>query len=264
MNIAIVGGGAGGTSIIRSLSGIKDISIKMVIDTNINAPGIELAKKLGIKHSTSIDDIECQLIDMVIEATGVEKVTELLNNKFGQSCKIIDSHGARLIMTLVERDMEVVEKLNTQMSAINDTSTVVQDQLDEISASVENVHKVSESLLISTDRSNKYILESDKIAKYVNKIANQIKILGLNANIEAARAGEAGRGFSVVAKEVQNLANDSESFAKEINETLLKLSDEMKKISGEINKLDALSQAQVSASHRVSTAVEKLKIETSK
>lgn len=262
MNIAIVGAGNGGTNILKSLSRVDEVNVDIIVDTNLNAPGISLAKELGINYSKSVDDINASNLDVIIEATGIEAVANEVYEKFSSDCKIIDSTGAFLIMTLVERDIETLEKLNKQMDIINETSTVVQDQIKEISDSVERIHDVTNNLISTTETSNKYIDKSDKIINYVNKIAQQTKILGLNANIEAARAGKYGKGFSVVANEIQKLAGSSENFAKEINNILVKLSNELRKINSEIDNLKQLSEIQLGASEKVEFVVDKLKKQT--
>jgi len=63
--------------------------------------------------------------------------------------------------------------------------------------------------------------EIGNIIEVINDIAEQTNTLALNASIQAAMAGEAGRGFSVVAHEVQRLAERAGSATRQI-ETLVK------------------------------------------
>ncbi len=258
MNVAIVGAGAGGTNMIESFSKTGEIKIVQVIDSRTDAPGIVRAKELGIRCSQSLEDISPRDLDIIVEATGVEKVKQELNDRFGGLCTIIDSVGAKLIMTLVQRDIEVMDRLNKQIDAIKRTSTQVQNHLKSITDSIENAHEINMKLKEITEKSIGYIEETDKIIQYVNNISKQTKILGINATIEAARAGEQGRGFSVVANEVQNMAGSSQGFAKEITNILTKLSEEIKHVEAVAKSLRDMSELQVQASEKANEAVDSL------
>jgi PAS domain S-box-containing protein len=59
-----------------------------------------------------------------------------------------------------------------------------------------------------------------EITALVNKVAEQSKLLALNASIEAAKAGEAGVGFSVVATEVKDLAEQSGQATQQVQKIL--------------------------------------------
>ena len=262
MNIVIVGAGSGGCEILSSLIDLEDIKIIMIIDRNLDAPGMVLAKTLKISNSQKIEDINVNKTDIIIEVTGNENLRSILKEKFESKCTIIDSKSALLLSLLVKKDAQRSGKIKKDINIIKDTSDIIQSELNEISSSINNIHEVSANLLNSINLSKQHIAESDKIIKYFNDISKQTKILGINASIESARAGEHGKGFSVVAMEVQKLANNSGEFAKEINLILTKLSKEITNINNEINNIDKLSDIQIMASKKANTAVNKLVIET--
>jgi len=58
----------------------------------------------------------------------------------------------------------------------------------------------------------------NSVMEFIKEIADETKMLGLNAAIEAARVGEAGRGFGVVAEEIRKLSQESKKTVVQIKE----------------------------------------------
>ena len=137
-------------------------------------------------------------------------------------------------------------------------NTQVKTAINQLNVLSTTTNDVSERLQLLVESSK----EIGRIIEMITDISDQTNLLALNASIEAARAGEHGRGFSVVAMEVQKLANNSGEFAKEINVILTKLSEEITNINNEINNIDEQSDIQIAASKNVNFAVSKLVEET--
>lgn len=258
MRLAVVGAGVGGTNLIKTMIGLDGIEVVLVVDKNSDAPGIQLAKTEGIAHTGDLLDIGAHHIDAIVEATGVPAVINVLNSNFGKSHKIIESDVAQIMMTIVDEQVHMAERLNRQLEVVAQTTMKFDVELARIAETVGVLGTVSGQLNESTQASNVFIEQSDQMISAVNKITNQIKILGLNANIEAARAGEHGRGFAVVASEVQKLSDDTARFAREIADLLKSISAENGKITSEVKKLDELSGSQKSVSDNVQSALASL------
>lgn len=73
-------------------------------------------------------------------------------------------------------------------------------------------------------------------AREITQIALQTRLVAFNASVEAKRAGEAGRGFSVVADAVKDLAARVEDASREIMQTVSMLEARLVGLSGEIDE----------------------------
>ena len=123
-----------------------------------------------------------------------------------------------------------VEQISVTMSGMSESvnHTLQQSQLAGESAqqggrvinhaleSFTNLDKVFDALNIQLSALEKESVKIDGVTDIIRSLAGQTNLLALNAAIEAARAGDAGRGFSVVATEVRNLAEETVVSTKNI------------------------------------------------
>lgn len=94
-------------------------------------------------------------------------------------------------------------------------------------------------------------VEITGILDAIRDLANETKMLGLNAAIEAARAGEVGLGFGVVAEEIRKLSESSKQTAEGIRVLT-------QRIGEKINTTLDSSKASVEASHDQAAAAEEI------
>ncbi|QUI22633.1 hypothetical protein HZI73_10130 [Vallitalea pronyensis] len=256
MKIAIIGAGNGGTKLAKLFHDLEHVDIGLMVDKNVDAPGIRWAKEHGIEYSRDMDSMSPS-VDVVVEATGIQVIADAIKEKFPDK-QIIDSSLAELMMRIVDQQVSVSNQLNDQLNVIHKTTEVLGNEMEKVATSNHLLNEVTQHLVHSAKESEAFITETDKIITSVNQITQQIKILGLNANIEAARAGEHGRGFSVVANEVQKLSDNTKMFADEISGLLKALSGENENINHQIHKLGHLTEEQNDMSLNVNRVIEEL------
>ena len=102
-----------------------------------------------------------------------------------------------------------------------------------------------------------------EIIAMIDGIAFQTNILALNAAVEAARAGDHGKGFSVVAGEVRNLAHRSAEAAKNIKTLINVTSENVTQGANIVAEAEKNMQEIVSGSGELSNLMEQIAVSTS-
>lgn len=87
-------------------------------------------------------------------------------------------------------------------------------------AGVEGVRKQVDALAQSIVKLSEQSQAIGEIIETVNDLSEQSNLLAVNASIEAAKAGEQGKGFSVVAQEIRNLAEQSKAATSQVRKIL--------------------------------------------
>ena len=158
---------------------------------------------------------------------------------------------------ITKKKQDVLEKVSME---IGDMSAAI-EQLT--AGGIENFNQ-SKEIEGMASNAEKYIESINTVLSYIENIARQTKLLGLNARVEAARAGEQGRCFGVVALQIGELSAHSAKSLENIDHILSEIKRSITCIAQRIHVCTSIAEEQSAALQNMSDSVMKIQAETEK
>lgn len=196
------------SNVLQKLSN-KNIDISIDIDYKGNFKPIKESMNIIIKSFDS----------MIKEIKGI--ATQVTNGSdklacISESLSVGTTQQSSSIQDLLSTINQVTQHIIVNAENAENVNSLSLNSKAQIDKGVQFM----ESLLNSMNDITNCSQEISKIIELIGGISRQTNLLSLNASIEAARAGEHGAGFTVVAKEIGNLANECSEATKNITKLI--------------------------------------------
>ncbi len=178
---------------------------------------------LGVANEFSMELIKSLLDEEQGTAHAISKVKSTYNEIIANSDMINET--VNLSKKDLGKVMDISKDFEENVKGIKEVSAKTVDNMDELVKSikvVENnfseIKNIMKSFMVSFD-------EIKETMGNIIGIAEQTNLLALNASIEASRAGEHGKGFSVVADSINDLAKQTKDLVGNVNTKMDLLQD---------------------------------------
>lgn len=236
--------------VIKPLSTTQK-EIDNIIDNIDNRQG-DLTQRVSVSANEEIDAVGHGINIFMAKLQEIFKIIVSNSNKMEEVVdevrqSVQTSNGSVSdLSALTEELSATMQNISENASSINDNTESVAAEVNDIADKTSEINQYTKEMknhALSMETAAKTNMEStgEKVNKILTvleqaiedsnsvnqvntltddilNIASQTNLLALNASIEAARAGEAGRGFSVVATEISQLAAASQEAANRIQQ----------------------------------------------
>ncbi|WP_282061457.1 methyl-accepting chemotaxis protein [Bacillus pumilus] len=205
---------------------------------------------------SGLQETSSQLVESATDLSAISEETSASSEEIGRAIGDIstgtlhqasDLDVANQQMTQFNQSIENVKEQSDQIKRISDQSNQSSQQgqqiVQQLKQSNEQSIQASQGIRAGIEQLSTKVQDISKITDTIESISNETNLLALNASIEAARAGEHGKGFSVVASEVRNLAEQTKQSAVQIQQMVQGIKEETTATAGMMsNTMDRFAE----------------------
>lgn len=168
-------------------------------------------------------------------------ISQMFKDEFLKSNKkVLEAliQSSKDLGTINSQSQNLKKQASDSSDVINDTVIDLTESLEKMQDSIGSIRGLEgefKNILTTFHNLAETVNEINRKITTIEDIAEQTNLLALNAAIEAARAGQHGKGFSVVAKEIRNLADKSRDNIDEITGNLKNLNQKISVVKDYVN-----------------------------
>jgi len=195
----------------KSLGLLLDNILRVTKRSSVSNQKLDTSVTNTISIMTDFTDSNKQLEETVLSQFGlinqmIDKVSARISESVDKIPKAVKSQ-----ITVAEQTTKIITEMNEEINQMTGDSITTSEYANQLaSLAVE-----SRELIIESKKNMELISDNSsflsKLLESMDDISEKTNMLSFNASIEAARAGNTGKGFSVVATEIRQLAEKSRS-----------------------------------------------------
>ncbi|UWX91396.1 methyl-accepting chemotaxis protein [Enterobacter mori] len=237
-------------------------SIEEVTSGNLGVSIPEFGNNCAGRLIPGINSLSSNIATLVSEIRSSSQtamtLAEQLSSRSAELSVKTEQQSASLIQTAASMEQMAASTRNNA-----DNTRLASEQANAATVQAQKGGQLMGQVANNMQSITECALQMTEIISLIDGIAFQTNILALNAAVEAARAGDHGKGFSVVAGEVRNLAHRSAEAAKNIKSLIDVTSNNVTQGVNVVSQAERNMQDIVAGSNNVSRLMDDISASTS-
>jgi|GEM_PF-800838 len=219
-------------SLLEAVSDLsdRDLTVRATVTEDATGPLADAINQLAEDTSEVLDKV--RNISLSVEQTS-ESVNDRSQtvNRLATEEQAEAKETAKQIDNIRQRLVSIAQSAVQTNEIAEQTSGATQNAYESVSRSMNSMSEIRNTVQDTGKRIKRLGERSQEInyiTDIINGIAERTTVLALNANMQAMAAGDAGKGFSVIADEIQRLAESSRESTEQISTLVKNIQQETK------------------------------------